>query len=88
MVDEELARDGVGMLGTAAAMLAEDAHDFLVTVPPDAEAARIVAERLALLGADLTALGGAAAVLTRSGRTSLSPSADQPARSISQPVSP
>lgn len=67
MIDEELAREGVGMLGTAAAMLIEDAHDVLVTAPADAEAVRLLAERLALLGGDLTALGAAAAVLTLSG---------------------
>jgi hypothetical protein len=67
MIDEQLAQEGLGMLGTVAAMLIEDAHDMLVTVPGDAEAARLIAERLALLGAELTALGGAAAVLTRHG---------------------
>lgn len=67
MIDEELARQGVGMLGTAAAMLLEDAHDLLVTVPADADTARAIAERLTLLGADLSALAGAASVLVRTG---------------------
>ncbi len=36
MIDEDLANKMVALLGTAAAMLIEDAHDQLVTRPLDA----------------------------------------------------
>lgn len=65
MIDEELAREAVGLLGTASAMLIEDAHGQLVTIPPDVDAARALAVTLHQLGADLLALGAAAAVLVR-----------------------
>ncbi len=65
MVDEELAREAIGLIGTAAAMLIEDAHLQLVTTPEDMEAARCLASTLQRLGADLQGLGGAAAVLAR-----------------------
>ena len=64
MIDEELAREAIGLLGTAAAMLIEDAHLQLVTTPTDIEEAKALASVLQRLGADLTALGGAAAVMS------------------------
>ncbi len=63
MIDEKLAREGLGLLGTAAAMLIEDAHLQLVTKPEDMEAARRLASTLQRLGADLHGLGAAAGVL-------------------------
>lgn len=65
MIDEELAREATGLLGTAAAMRIEDAHLQLVTRPGDVEAATALASTLQTLGADLEALGAAAAVLAR-----------------------
>ncbi len=65
MIDDELAREAVGMLGTAAAMLIEDAHLQLATRPADLQQALAVAEALQRLGTDLTSLGAAAAVLVR-----------------------
>ncbi len=65
MIDEELARSAVGLLGTAAAFLMEDAHLELVTTPTDIDAARVVAATLQRIGGDLNALGAAAAVLAR-----------------------
>lgn len=65
MVDEELARSAIGQMGTAAAMLMEDAHLELVTTPSDIDAARAVAATLQRVGADVDALGAAAAVLAR-----------------------
>lgn len=64
MVDEQLARETIGSLGTAAAMLIEDAHLALVVLPADAEAASALAATLERLGNDLRALGAAAMVLT------------------------
>jgi len=66
MVDENLAREAISLLGTAAAMLIEDAHDALVVRPADAAAAVAMAIMLDRLGVDLQALGAAAAVLARS----------------------
>ncbi len=65
MIDDELAREAIGMLGTAAAVLIEDAHQQLVTLPADRQAAVHLAEALQQLGSDLTALGAASAVLIR-----------------------
>ena len=65
MIPEELSIEAVGMLGTAAAMLVEDAHFRLLARPVDRRAAAEVAEVLQHLGTDLTALGAAAAVLGR-----------------------
>lgn len=65
MIDEELARETIGLLGTAAAMLMEDAHLELVTTPANVDAAGALAATLQRLGADLNALGAAAAVLAR-----------------------
>jgi len=65
MVDDELAREAVGMLSTAAAMSIEDAHLQLVTIPADRQQAAALAEALQRLGAELTSLGAAAAVLVR-----------------------
>ncbi len=65
MVDDELARESVAMLGTAAAMLIEDAHLQLVTVPVNRQQAVALAEALQRLGAELMSLGAAAAVLVR-----------------------
>jgi hypothetical protein len=65
MVDENLAREAIGLLGTAAAMLIEDAHLQLVTIPADRQEALALAQALRRLGSDLIALGAAAAVLLR-----------------------
>ena len=53
----------VGQLGTAAVMLLEDRHLELVTRPRDVPAAAGAAAALETLGAELAALGAAAAVL-------------------------
>lgn len=63
MLDEKHICDLVGQLGTAGAMLLEDRHLELVTSPRDLAAAAAIAAMLATLGAELTALGAAAAVL-------------------------
>ena len=68
MVDDYLAREAIGLLGTAAAMLIEDAHEALVVRPTDAAAAAVLAAKLERLGVDVQALGAAAAVLARSGQ--------------------
>jgi hypothetical protein len=65
MFDEELAREAIGLLGTAAAMLIEDAHLELLTTPTDMDAACAVAASLQRIGTDLNALGAAASVLAR-----------------------
>ena len=65
MIDEELAREAIGLLATATAMLLEDAHMELVTIPSDFDAARAVAATLQRLGTDVDALGAAAAVLAQ-----------------------
>ena len=65
MIDKDLARETVALLGTAAAMLIEDAHDQLVTPPLDASDAASLGVTLNRLGDDLSALAGAARVLTR-----------------------
>ncbi len=65
MIDEELAQEAIGLIGTAAAMLIEDAHLELVTKPEDMEAARRLASTLQRLGTDLQGLAEAAAVLAR-----------------------
>ncbi len=65
MIDEDLARKTVALLGTAAAMLIEDAHDQLVTRPLDASDAAALGATLSRLGDDLSALAGAVRVLTR-----------------------
>jgi len=65
MIDEKLARETIGLLGTAAAMLIEDAHLELLTTPTDMDAACAVAASLQRIGTDLNALGAAASVLAR-----------------------
>ncbi|MBA3643236.1 MAG: hypothetical protein H0W59_04115 [Chloroflexia bacterium] len=65
MIDEDLARRTVALLGTAAAMLIEDAHDQLVTRPLDALEAAALGATLSRLGDDLSALASAVRVLTR-----------------------
>lgn len=65
MIDEELARSAIGLLGTAAAMLMEDAHQELVIVPTDTDAARAIAVTMQRIGTDVDALGAAAAVLAQ-----------------------
>lgn len=65
MMDEELVREAIGLLGAAAAILIEDAHLQLVTTFGDMEAAKGIASTLQRLGADLEELGAAAAVLAR-----------------------
>lgn len=68
MIDEELARNAITLLGTAAAMLMEDAHLELLTTPADIDAARAAAATLKRIGTEVDALGAAAAVLAeRSG---------------------
>lgn len=65
MIGEELARETIGLLGTAAAMLIEDAHSVLVTTPADIEAARDLAAELQRIGTDVNALATAAVVLAQ-----------------------
>ncbi len=65
MIDEELAREAIGLLGTAAAMLIEDAHLELLTTPTDIDAARAIAATLQRIRNDVDALGAAAAVLAQ-----------------------
>ncbi len=65
MIDEDLARETVALLGTAAAMLIEDAHDQLVTRPLDASDAAALATTLSRLGGGLSALAIAVRVLAR-----------------------
>jgi len=65
MNDQNVALEAVALLGTAAAMLIEDAHDQLVTRPLDAPDAAALAATLSRLGDDLSALAGAVRVLTR-----------------------
>ncbi len=66
MINEDLIRKVVALLGTAAAMLIEDAHDQLVTRPLNASEAAALGTTLTRLGDDLSALAGAVRVLTRS----------------------
>jgi len=68
MIDEELAREAIGLLGAAAAMLIEDAHLELLTTPTDMIAARDIAATLERIGTDVHALGAAAAVLAQRSR--------------------
>jgi hypothetical protein len=63
MLDEKHVRNLVGRLGTAAARLLEDRHPDLITPPRDLPAAAGIAAILEALGAEVTALGAAAAVL-------------------------
>jgi FPC/CPF motif-containing protein YcgG len=65
MIDEELAREAIGLLGAAAAMLVEDAHLELLTNPTDIDTARDIAATLQRIGTDVDALGAAAAVLAQ-----------------------
>lgn len=65
-MNEELAREAVGLLGIAAAALIEEAHPALVTPVASREDYRNVARALRQLGSDLTALAGAAEVLASS----------------------
>lgn len=70
ILDEKHICDLVGQLGTAAAMLLEDRHLELVTSPRDLAAAAATAATMATLGAELTALGAAAAVLVNNAEES------------------
>ncbi len=65
MIDEDLAGRTVALLGTAAAVLIENAHDQLVTRPLDALEAAALGATLSRLGDDLSALASAVRVLTR-----------------------
>jgi hypothetical protein len=65
MIDEEVARDGMALLVTAAAMLVEDTQPELLKTPASAAAATVWAATLTTLGLDLGALGAAAFVLAR-----------------------
>lgn len=65
MIDEELARSAIELLGTAAAMLMEDAHEQLATTPSDIDEARAIAATLQRIGTDVNALGAAAASLAQ-----------------------
>ncbi len=65
MIDEELARVAIGLLGSTAAMLIEDAHLELLTTPTDMDAACVLAATLQRIGTDVDALGAAAAVLAQ-----------------------
>ena len=64
-MDEALAQEAISLLGTAAAMLIEDAHPLLVTRPANKDECGQVARAPGHLGSDLTALAGAAEVLAR-----------------------
>jgi len=68
MIDEELVREAIGLLGTAAAILIEDAHLELLTTPTDIDAARAIAATLQRIGTDVDALGAAAAILVQQSR--------------------
>jgi hypothetical protein len=65
MIEDEVAREAIALLGTAAVMLVEDAHLLLATSPRTADDAHALAAALLALGSDLSALGAAAAVLAR-----------------------
>jgi hypothetical protein len=65
MISEGLAREAIGNLGTAAAMLIEDVHLDLLTSPADIDAAWKMAVILQSIGTELDALGAAAAVLAK-----------------------
>ena len=65
MIEEELAREAIGLLGTAAAMLIEDVHLELLSTPTDIDAARAMAATWQRIGTDVDALGAAAAVLAQ-----------------------
>ena len=65
MFDEEVARDGLALLVTAAAMLLEDAQPELLKTPASPAAATVWAAMVTTLGSDLEALGAAAFVLAR-----------------------
>src|SRR4028119_1867112 len=58
-MNEELAREAVGLLGTAAATLIEAAHPLLVAPPATKGDCSTVARVLRQLAANLTALAGA-----------------------------
>ncbi len=68
MIDEELAREAIALLGTAAAMLIENAHLELLTTPTDFDATHDIAATLRRIGTDVHALGAAAAVLAQRSR--------------------
>jgi hypothetical protein len=65
MIDEEVARKGMALLVTAAAMLVEDAQPGLLKTPASAAAAAVWAATLTTLSSDLGALGAAAFVFAR-----------------------
>lgn len=65
MISDEVAANGLTALSVAAVMLIEDAVDELATTATDWRDGRCLAASLAALGADLSALGEAAAVLGR-----------------------
>jgi hypothetical protein len=65
MTIDEVAKDVMALLGPAAAMLVEDAHLLLVTVPCTPRADAELAATITALGSDLSAIGAAAAVLAR-----------------------
>jgi hypothetical protein len=65
MIDEEVAREGIAVLVTAAAMLVEDAQPELLKPPASAAAAAVWDARLTTLSSDLGALSAAAFVLAR-----------------------
>lgn len=66
MIEKDLARDAIGMFGTVAAIMIEDVHPDLTVMPTEAAHRAALATTLERLGADLSALGAAAAVLARS----------------------
>lgn len=65
MVSDEVAGDGLAAISVAAAMLIEGAVDEFTTTATDTTAGRRLAANLAALGADLSALGAAAAIFAR-----------------------
>lgn len=65
MISKEVADDGLAALSVTAATLIEDAVEGLVTTATDVRASLALATNLAALGAELSALGAAAAVLAR-----------------------
>lgn len=65
MIEDEVAREALALLGTTAAMLVEEAHGRLTSPPRTMDAAVELIATLELLGREVSALAGAAAVLRR-----------------------
>lgn len=65
MISDEVARNGLAALSAAAVMLMEDVGEGLTIVQTDITRGDDLAAALVALGADLSALGAAVAVLAR-----------------------